>query len=61
MLKSPFPRPSPASPKLALLELASASPPSPWQSLSDIVSGIVRDVELKSADKVGDFDLPKAA
>jgi hypothetical protein len=61
MLKSPISPPSLAFPKFALVELASASPPSPWQSLSDIVSGIVRDVELKSADKAGDCDLPKAA
>ena len=61
MLKSPISRPSPASPKLALVEAQSASPSSPWQSLSDIVSGIVRDVETKSAAKAGECDVPRAA
>lgn len=50
-----------ACPKLALVESMSASPPSTWRPLSEIVSGIVRDVEMKSAVEARQSDLPKAA
>jgi hypothetical protein len=50
-----------ASPKLALVESVSASPPSTWRPLSEIVSGIVREVQLKSAAEARVSDLPKAA
>lgn len=66
MLKSPGSRPQLgfpefASPKLALVETMSASPPSTWRPLSDIVSGIVRDVQSKSAAEARASELPKAA
>jgi hypothetical protein len=61
MLKSPGSRPEFASPKLALVESMSASPPSTWRPLSEIVSGIVRDVQSKSAAEARASDLPKAA
>jgi hypothetical protein len=66
MLKSPgsrpqFGYPEFASPKLALVECMSACPPSTWRPLSDIVSGIVRDVQSKSAAEGRASDLPKAA
>ncbi len=56
-----FASPESASPKLALVESASASPPSTWRPLSDVVSGIVREVQLKSAAEARASDLPKAA
>lgn len=61
MLKSPSSRPDFASPTLALVESSSGSPPSTWRPLSDIVSGIVRDVQSKSAAQARASDLPKAA
>jgi hypothetical protein len=39
----------------------SESPPSTWRPLSEIVSGIVRDVELTAAAEARASDLPKAA
>ena len=67
MHSSPGLRPEFASPKLALVESVSqslpstCSPPSTWRPLSDIVSGIVRDVQSKSAAEARASDLPKAA
>lgn len=67
MLKSPVSRPSLASPKLALVEAqsafasASASPPSAWRPLSDIVSSIVRKIEPMTLAEGHENTLPKAA
>ncbi len=63
MLKSPVSRPSLASPKLVLVEAqcASASPPSAWRPLSDIVSGIVRNIEPKTTVEGRENALPQAA
>ncbi len=61
MLKAPGSRPEFASPKLALVENVSQSPPSTWRPLSEIVSGIVRDVQSKTAAEACANELPKAA
>lgn len=61
MLKSPGSRPEFSSRKFALVESASASPPSTWRPLSDIVYGIVRDVEVKAAAEARASELPNAA
>ncbi len=61
MLKSPGSRFEPSSSKLALVECAAQSPPSAWRPLSDIVSGIVRDVQEKAAAEARASELPKAA
>ncbi len=52
------------SPQLQVIEVASAFPPSAWRPLSDILSGIVRKIEVQSAAEAAAFDvcaLPKAA
>ncbi len=50
-----------ASPKLALVEMTCESPPETWRSLSDVVSRIVREVEVRSAAEAGNPPMPKAA
>jgi hypothetical protein len=52
------------SPNLKAVHVASAFPPSAWRPLSDIVSGIVRKIEVRSVDDASASDacaLPKAA
>ena len=39
--------PIPVSPKLALVDAAHSARPGEWQSLSDLVTGIVRTLEVK--------------
>ena len=50
--------------KLNAVHVASALPPSAWRPLSDIVSGIVRRIEVQSVADASASDacaLPKAA
>ncbi len=52
------------SPNLKAFHVASALPPSAWRPLSDIVSGIVRKIEVRSVADASASDacvLPKAA
>lgn len=52
------------SPQLKAVHVASALPPSGWRPLSDILSGIVRNIEEQSAEEADAIDacaLPKAA
>ena len=52
------------SPKLKAVHVASPLPPSTWRPLSEIVSGIVRNIEEQSAEEADAIDacaLPKAA
>ena len=52
------------SPKLKAVHVASPLPPSTWRPLSEIVSGIVRNIEGQSVADASASDagaLPKAA